>query len=63
MKAKEFREMSLAELDSKLKELKSELLNLRFQLAINQLENPHKIKDTNRDIARVLTIIREKKNA
>jgi large subunit ribosomal protein L29 len=63
VKAKEFREMSLAELDSKLKELKSELLNLRFQLAINQLENPHKIKDTKRDIARVLTIIREKKNA
>lgn len=63
MKAKEIREMSLAELDGKLKELKSELLNLRFQLAINQLDNPHKIEDTKRDIARVMTIIREKKNA
>lgn len=63
MKAKEIREMSLAELDGKLKELKSELLNLRFQLAINQLDNPHKIKETKRDIARVMTVIREKKNA
>jgi len=63
VKAKEIREMSLAELDGKLKELKSELLNLRFQLAINQLDNPHKIEDTKRDIARVMTIIREKKNA
>lgn len=63
MKAKEIREMSLAELDSKLRELKSELLNLRFQLAINQLDNPHKLNETKRDIARVMTIIREKKNA
>lgn len=63
MKAKEIREMNVDELAGKLKELKSELLNLRFQLAINQLDNPHKIEETKRNIARVLTIIREKKNA
>ena len=55
--------MNVDELAGKLKELKSELLNLRFQLAINQLDNPHKIEETKRNIARVLTIIREKKNA
>jgi len=63
VKAKEIREMNVDELAGKLKELKSELLNLRFQLAINQLDNPHKIEETKRNIARVLTIIREKKNA
>ncbi len=63
MKVKEIREMNADELAGKIKELKSELLNLRFQLAINQLDNPHKIEDTKRDIARVMTILREKKNA
>ena len=61
MKATELRKMTSAELTSKLKELKSELFNLRFQNAINQLENPHKIADTKKDIARVMTIIAEKK--
>ena len=51
------------ELDAKLKELKSELFNLRFQHAINQLENPHKIADVKKDIARVMTVIGEKKIA
>lgn len=60
MKAKEIREMSVSELDAKLKELKSELFNLRFQHAINQLENPHKIVDVKKDIARVMTILHEK---
>jgi ribosomal protein L29 len=63
VKAKEIREMNADELAGRLKELKSELLNLRFQLAINQLDNPHKIEDTKRDIARVMTILHEKKNA
>lgn len=44
-----------------LKDLKSELFALRFQHAINQLENPHKIADTKKDIARVMTVIAEKK--
>ena len=60
MKAKEFREMSGDELNAKLKELKNELFNLRFQHAINQLDNPHKIVDVKTDIARVMTILQEK---
>ena len=60
MKAQELRAMTPAELDAKLKELKNELFNLRFQHAINQLENPHKIADVKKDIARVMTILREK---
>ena len=60
MKAKEIRNMSPDELSAKLKELKGELFNLRFQHAINQLDNPHRIADVKKDIARVLTILREK---
>ena len=60
MKANEIREMSSEELENKLKELKSELFNLRFQHAINQLDNPHKIVETRRSIAQVMTVIREK---
>lgn len=60
MKAKELQNLSAVELDSKLKELKEELFNLRFQHAINQLENPHRIDDVKKDIARVLTVIRQK---
>ena len=60
MKAKELRDMTSDELNAKLKELKNELFNLRFQHAINQLDNPHKIVDVKRDIARVMTILQEK---
>ena len=60
MKTNEIRKMSAEELDAKLKELKSELFNLRFQHAINQLENPHRIAEVKKDIARVMTILREK---
>ncbi len=63
MKTTEIKNMTEVELEAKLKELKSELFNLRFQHAINQLDNPHKIADVKRDIARVMTVIREKKNA
>ena len=59
MKASELRELSVSELETKLKDLKEELFNLRFQLAINQLENPMQIKNVKRDIARVSTVIRE----
>ena len=59
MKASELRESSIDELQIKLKELKEELFNLRFQLAINQLENPTRIKAVKKDIARVSTVIRE----
>ena len=63
MKAHEIRTLNTDELNAKLKELKSELFNLRFQHAINQLENPHRITDVKKDIARVMTILHEKKNA
>jgi len=60
VKAIELRELSKEQLEAKLKELKSELFTLRFQHAINQLENPHKLVDVKRDIARVMTVISEK---
>ena len=60
MKTNDIRKMSAEELDAKLKELKSELFNLRFQHAVNQLDNPHKIADVKKDIARVMTILHEK---
>ena len=60
MKVTELRDMTADQLQAKLKELKGELFNLRFQHAINQLENPHKITDVKRDIARVMTVIQEK---
>ena len=52
--------MSAEELNAKLKELKEELFNLRFQLAINQLENTNRISEVKRDIARVMTVQNEK---
>ena len=58
MKAAELREMSNAELTKKLDELKEELFNLRFQHAINQLDNPGRIETVKRDIARVNTVLR-----
>lgn len=60
MKAKEVREMSVKELETKLADLKKELFNLRFQHATNQLDNPVIIASVKKDIARVKTILREK---
>ena len=60
MKAAELRTMSVEALEEKLNELKAELFNLRFQHAINQLENPHRIVEVKRDIARVMTILQQK---
>ena len=59
MTAKELRDLTPSELELKLKDLKQELFNLRFQLAINQLENPMRITAVKRDIARVSTVMRE----
>ena len=59
MKATEIRKMSAEELTSKLGDLKKDLFQLRLQHATNQLENPVKIADVKRDIARVKTVIRE----
>ena len=60
MKAAELRNMTSEELMAKLKELKSELRNLRFQHAINQLDNPHQMTEVKHDIARVMTVLNEK---
>lgn len=60
MKAAELRTMSAEALDAKLKELKAELFNLRFQHAINQLDNPHKLVEVKKDIARVMTVLNQK---
>ena len=63
MKANEVRKMSAAELESKLVDLKKDLFNLRLQHATNQLDNPIRIAQVKKDIARVKTIIREKQTA
>ena len=63
MKATEIakiRELNDVEMEKRLKDLKTELFNLRFQHAINQLDNPHKISDVKKDIARVMTVLQEK---
>ena len=56
----ELRTMSTDELNARLKELKEELFSLRFQHAINQLDNPQRIVEVKRNIARVMTILSEK---
>ncbi len=61
MKAKEAHELSVDELTSKLDSLKDELFKLRFQHATGQLENPARIRDVRRSIARVQTVLRERK--
>ncbi len=60
MKANQFREMTVDELNGALLEKKAELFNLRFQLATGQLSNPMVIKECKKDIARVKTILRDK---
>ncbi|MBQ2791601.1 MAG: 50S ribosomal protein L29 [Oscillospiraceae bacterium] len=59
MKASEIRELNSAELNEKLDALKAELFNLRFQHAINQLENPMRMKEVKKDIARIKTVLRQ----
>jgi large subunit ribosomal protein L29 len=59
MNTKELREKTLPELNDQLAKLKEELFHLRFQLAINQLDNPTRIGAVKKDIARVKTVIRE----
>ena len=57
---KELKAMSAEQLNAKLKELKEELFNLRFQHAINQLDNPQRMVEVKKNIARVMTILSEK---
>ncbi len=63
MKVKEIRELSELELDKKLTELKQELFNLRFQLAVNKLDNPTRISAVKKEIAIVKTVQRERELA
>ena len=63
MKINDIREKTTEELNAELREKKDALLHLRFQHAINQLDNPQKIVETKKDIARILTVIREKELA
>ncbi len=58
MKASEIKEMSVNEMNEQLTSLKEELFNLRFQLAVNQLENTARIKAVKKDIARIKTSLR-----
>ena len=60
MKIAEIKDLTVEELNAKLVELKKELFNLRFQHAVNQLENTHKMTEVKRDIARVMTVLSEK---
>ncbi len=63
MKTKDLVFLTESELDTKLTELKAELFNLRFQLAVNQLDNPTRIKAVKKDIARIKTIQRQRQLA
>ncbi|MBR6633217.1 MAG: 50S ribosomal protein L29 [Clostridia bacterium] len=63
MKINDIREKTTEELNAELREKKDALLHLRFQHAINQLDNPQKIVETKKDIARIMTAIREKELA
>ena len=63
MKISKIREMSSPDLEKELGELKTELFKLRFSLATNGLDNPMKIKETKKDIARVKTILKERELA
>ncbi|MGN0038084.1 MAG: 50S ribosomal protein L29 [Coriobacteriales bacterium] len=63
MKAAELRELSTADLNVKLEEARSELFNLRFQMATSQLENTARIKTVKKDIARILTELRAREIA
>lgn len=63
MKVNELKELSLQELNGRLKDLQDEQFNLNFQHATGQLENPMRLPQTRKDIARVLTVIRQKELA
>ncbi len=62
MKTSEIKEMTLVEMQSKLADLREELFNLRFQHTVNQLDNPMRIKVVKKDIARVMTFIRQRES-
>ena len=63
MKANELRDLTTAEIEQKVKALKEELFNLRFQLATGQLENTTRIREVRKSIARMKTVVREREIA
>ena len=60
MKAREIRDLTTEELHHRLGELKEELFNLRFQLALGQLDNPMRVREVRKSIARIKTVLRER---
>jgi large subunit ribosomal protein L29 len=60
MKTKDIRDLTTAEIEVKIKSLKEELFNLRFQLATGQLENTARVSEVRKEIARMKTVIRER---
>jgi large subunit ribosomal protein L29 len=62
MKASELRDLTVEELEKKVEELNQEMFNLKFQLATGQLENSARLPQTRRDIARVHTVLRQKRS-
>jgi large subunit ribosomal protein L29 len=63
VKATTIREMSVEEIESRLGELREEMFNLRFRNAMKQLDNPLKIREGRREMARLLTVLRERQTA
>jgi large subunit ribosomal protein L29 len=61
MKAKEIRSMTVDEIESKITEFQDKIFKQRIQKSLGQSENPYKIRDTRRDIARLITILNEKR--
>ncbi len=62
MKTSEIKEMTLVEMQNKLADLREELFNLRFQHTVNQLDNPMRMKAVKKDIARIMTFIRQRES-
>lgn len=60
MRARQLREMSVEELEQRARDLREELFNLRFQHFMGQLENPMRLRELRREIARTLTVLRER---
>ena len=63
MKASEFRELPVPEIETRLGEAREELFNLRFQLATGQLDNYRRIRDLRKEVARIRTVLRERELA
>jgi large subunit ribosomal protein L29 len=63
MKPSEVRELSTAQIEASVKAAKKELMELRFQAAVGQLSNPHRVRELKKDVARMLTIATQQQTA